>query len=836
MRSLRLIREEMRKIGYSAIVNDYVFPDVFVSSSPDRKVPVAAFTHTPPSYRNAALAAVELTNGAEPEIVHSYRALGAPLLFVIEGEQVTVWEIHPQGRPTVHQKVRLDQLSALFDAHRELWEPRRIHNAKSFGFLNKSYQLDFVDVGLMPAIEGEIHGKLDRLLNETLAETVRLRVIRPGEKVSDRLVFRTVFRLLAAKVLQDRGHDLARAWDLNDIDAVLKGISGHYTLPSLQGEKGSFKETVFDAAWGRLRSGINFRNISSDDLAFVYENTLVTDETREHFGVHSTPRSVAEYVVSRLNLWADDICGTRIYEPFAGAGVFMVAALRRLRDLLPVEMRELEKHNLLVNQIAGDEIEPFATEVAMLSLILADYPNENGWAVSTIDLFQDYAIASRAQGARIVLCNPPFEKFTERERKVYPKAAARSPRKPIAVLDAILDANPEALGFVLPESFIDGPHYRRQRERLEKLYKTIEIVSLPDRVFKASVIRSSLLIAQEPRKTGEATTTVRSTVVSVRDRDRFLNSGEVSETRTTNRPMGHNRGRLWIDELDELWEALGGNPKFGMVADVHRGIEWNGDQSVATRTEPQEGFCPGIHSGDVVRAFRINEWRYLDVRPERLRGGAINLPWSHPKLIANAARTSRGPWCFAAAVDRAGLVASQQLFGIWPIPGESSFSLATLCALLNSPVALAYIASRSPPDRIRVATVKSTPIPYKLPGGIDELVGQYTRILEDCATSSQSSADFTQIANQILYEIDATVLEAYDLPPRLERRVLEYFGDEVRPTLHEWVPWFPQDFKAYLPLRRYISDEFKMATSGWVLKIFKPLPEDEISALRQYLD
>ena len=59
---------------------------------------------------------------------------------------------------------------------------------------------------------------------------------------------------------------------------------------------------AFSAAWECLRGGISFANISSDDLAFVYENTLVTPEARKHFGTHSTPRQLAEYAVARLEL------------------------------------------------------------------------------------------------------------------------------------------------------------------------------------------------------------------------------------------------------------------------------------------------------------------------------------------------------------------------------------------------------------------------------------------------------------------------------------------------------------------------------------------------------
>jgi hypothetical protein len=105
------LREEIAAIGYSVIERDYVFSDIFASPSPGRTVELAAFTHKPPSYRNAALAVVEIKQGMAREVAADYRALGAPLLFAIEGQEVTVWEVRTDGHPTVID--RRDWISCL---------------------------------------------------------------------------------------------------------------------------------------------------------------------------------------------------------------------------------------------------------------------------------------------------------------------------------------------------------------------------------------------------------------------------------------------------------------------------------------------------------------------------------------------------------------------------------------------------------------------------------------------------------------------------------------------------------------------------------------------------
>jgi hypothetical protein len=830
MTTVNILQEQIAKLGYWAIENNYIFSDVFSDSAVNRKVSLAAFTHTPPSYRNAALAVVDAKGRNAEEIAIEYRALGAPLLFLIEANDVTVWQIKSAGAPRLITRAPLGELEALFSQHADDWHPQSIHRAKSIGQFSRSYQLDFVDLGLLPAIEGELHAKLDRLLNETLVEAIGLRPRGTRYQINQRLLFRTIFRLLAAKVLQDRGHELAATWNPADINSVLREISKYYTLEPLPGEQTSLQNAIFASSWDRLRSAINFRNISADDLAFVYENTLITPDTREHFGTHSTPRPVAEYVVSRLEFWRHNPQDLRVYEPFAGAGIFMVAALRHLRELLPIHWTDQQRHEFLMQRIAGDEIEPFAKEVATLSLILADYPNANGWAVSQVDLFKEYQIAKRARASNVILCNPPFEDFTADERNKYPEAASRSISKPIAALEAALDARPKAIGFVLPEPFLKGSQYQVQRQRIERLYKDIELVALPDRTFKHSVVRSSLVIACEPRENQTTGTFLKSSVITVGDRDRFLRSGEVTKTRSVSRRFSKGAGELWINELEEVWESLTSNPTLESVASVHRGLHWHGGQPSAVRDTQHKGFALGIHAANAVKAFALQEPEYLDYRSDNIRR-AGDLPWAEAKILANAARLSRGPWCFAAAIDNEGLIFSQQLFGIWPKPAAR---LHALCALLNSPLANAYIASHSPADRIRVHTVLSVPIPVGIPKEIDELAKQYMRIVAH--GESLFSTRITERADKILDQIDAHVLQAYDLPPRLERQLLEYFRGEQRPTLHEWSHWFPESFTPFIPLHEYLSEDHRKARKELLLKVFTPLPDDEAIALRDTLD
>ena len=829
MNALDVIAEAARSTGYreEAIIRDFAFADVLDPRTPTRHVALAAFTRTPPSYRSAALAAVPAGTGQTATLVDTHRALGAPLLFVIDRERLSLWQVRGDEPRPLREHMPLDQVPALFAENRRAWHPDAIHRAKSIGAVDQSCQLDFVDLGLLPAVEGQIHAKLDRLLVDMLKAAAAARADQPP--LEPRLLFHIVFRLLAAKVLHDRCHPCARFWNTDDLAVILRDIESYYSLPPILPATSQAILPALLAAWETLRGGINFSNISSDDLALVYENTLVSPDTRLQFGTHSTPRQLAEYAVARLGLHHHPRDELRIYEPFAGAGVFLISALRHLRDLLPTDWNDAKRHDFLVKHLSGDEIDAFACEVATLSLILADYPNCNGWRISQSDLFGNGNLNARLAASNIVLCNPPFQDFTDEERSKY-RTSQTQYSKPVEVLDAALDARPRALAFVLPRAFILHRKFAKQRQRLEQQYRDLEIVELPDRIFPASRIESSLVVAKDPRQTDSPPFTVlRSTVVSDADRAAFLNTGHVTTTRFVERAFPpSDQGNLWIPSLRRLWEYLGQSPCLGDFLTIHRGIEWQSGQQGAWAVERRPGYRRGLHTARHTRQYLMPPPVWLDCREDRLRGKAFNLPWAAPKLVANSARLSRGAWRIGAALDTVGLVCSQQYFCLWPRESVDTVSLQVFAALLNGPLASAFLAVHSPEKGMRISAVKRIPVPIAFPESLAGLVDEYVRYFRPEAFT----ADTHEQLNALLLEIDAAVLHAYDLPPRLEHELLSYFPAEGRPVAHHWQHWNQPDAITGLTLAERLSLRYEHNAS--VGDIFAPLPSEEAAVLRTY--
>jgi hypothetical protein len=87
-----------------------------------------------------------------------------------------------------------------------------------------------------------------------------------------------------------------------------------------------------------------------------------------------------------------------------------------------------------------------------------------------------------------------------------------------------------------------------------------------------------------------------------------------------------------------------------------------------------------------------------------------------------------------------------------------------------------------------------------------------------------------------MVQIDAEVLSAYDLPPRLERELLDYFTGYERPGPVRFDRYFPSDFRPAIPLRDYISAEFRSSTARRTLERLPVLNDPVISEMIESLD
>jgi len=831
----------MDRVGYDRGLRrrDYPYADFFGGPITTRTVELAAFAREPFSYDTACVAAACADGEQGAHLVVRLRALGAPMAFEVSPDGSLVrWQVTGETRPRRLDEIPARRIRQAFWRHRGEWSPESVFRAKCIPQSSRARQLDFFDLGLMRAIGEEASAKLSALMEEVVAGGVAA-CKQEGHDLGPATyaeLFALVFRFIAAKVLGDRGH--GGDWLAADARTVLDRVNDYY-FHSRPGPRAMTDRRVQSVVWDRIRSAFHFENVSADALAYMYENALITRQTRKTLGTHSTPPQIAEYLVRHLPFEDLPIQRLHVFEPCAGHGVFLVAAMRRMRELLDPGMSARKRHGFFVGHLTGVELDAFACEVARLSLMLADYPNPNGWDIIREDVFAGKAIAREMDQHSVVLCNPPFENFTAQERRRYGEKIEHV-AKPAEVLLRVLRAGPPSmLGFVLPRAFLTGRAFRPLHEAIGDRYGRVELVGLPDRVFRHSDAESALLLAWQGRPASDSLCHVRSSIVFEADRKAFLTNGSVSWSRA-DVTSGEARA-LWTTPTQEAWERLSGHPTLGDVAEVHRGIEFSLPLDEEHRDRllsqtPRPGLARGLHTVpehlDEILVAKGHVW--LNTADDLMRRKAHLLPWDRPKVIVNAATVSRGPWRLVVCPDTSGLVCYQRFHGVWP---RGAWPVNALAAVLNGPVANAYVRDHEGKRDNRVVTLRRIPIPDLDDTALERLealVGEYLDVRGQPDGLALSPLRLPKL-RACLQRIDAVVLKGYDLPPRLERKLLDQFTGHRRPVPFPFNGFFPCGFTACIPYDEYVSEGFGRASAKATLKRLQPIRDEAVHEAMEHL-
>jgi hypothetical protein len=137
----------------------------------------------------------------------------------------------------------------------------------------------------------------------------------------------------------------------------------------------------------------NFAVLRSETISAIYELFLhVEDRDKARkAGVHYTPAFLADYVLDRVQDVSTLDSYSRVLDPAAGSGIFLVGAYRRIvEDSLPdgtLSQSHAKLHELMTKCIFGVEMNPSACHVAAFSLYLTmldyvDQTAESEWAAT----------------------------------------------------------------------------------------------------------------------------------------------------------------------------------------------------------------------------------------------------------------------------------------------------------------------------------------------------------------------------------------------------------------------------------------------------------------------
>jgi len=814
------IVEGLREIGYQGplLEEGYKFRDWFDPSKEERSIDVAAFSQTPVSYDSACIGVI-LANGLHHQtLVNQYRALGAPVILEVDKSEVREWAV--SRLENHHELVEVhsgNQIRQMIVSRAPDWKPPALMRAKNIGSFRWIQQMGLFS-GLLPELEEHIQETLEPLLRETLRVTKQVYRDSSGRDADAAILFKLIFWILTAKVFHDRRVNGFKSLG-TDPDEILSAVANQYR----EGVPHQFlnrraREVAVSLIWSEL----DFRNLSVEVLSQMWASLLVDDEVKKQLGIHRTSRSIVRYIVERIPFQQSGDDKRIVFEPCSGSAVFLIGAMNVLRHNL-FGMTPAERHKYFIQHLAGIEKEPFGVEISKLALTLADFPNPGGWNVTEGDVFKPGVLTTHLKRAGVVLCNPPFRDFSLNERKRYDLISVK---RPVELLHRVLnDLHPSGvLGFVLPRAIVDGNGYKQIRKRLAERYANIELTILPDRAFKGADSEIGLLIATEPIPHNTCRVVNHRVDDDQASWERFELQHEVSSKYAAELKPKEALESFAIPPLKEVWSYLTSYPTLGEHAELHRGIEWNepltkdgketGNRERFVRQKPFEGSMLGVAPRTTFNVFQKPELFYLSRRIKDQRGKAYKHAWEKSKVILNKSARSRGVWRMAAFPDDEGLICYQTYFGVWPVSGK--YDVWILSAILNSPLANAFVATREGKTDITKETLKLIPLPYftdAQEAKLRSLIEQYQEAISAWPARPVETS-------RLLVEIDATVLDGYRMPPRLENELLNFFSGKSakRPSPYDIGDYLPPNTEIYFSLSEHISPKFKEATVGALLK------------------
>ncbi|HKB90246.1 MAG TPA: N-6 DNA methylase [Opitutaceae bacterium] len=800
----------LEQLGYRGprLERNYSFPDWFAGQK-IRTLRAAAFAQTPVSYETACIGVAEANGLRGLPLINSLRGFGAPLLLEIVGDEVCEWAVSRlENKHILLGRHPASQLQTVIAERASEWTPESLLRSKNIGSFKWNEQLTLFS-GLIPELEDRIQVSLDPLLRETLSRT-RAAYVASAKKAPDaRDLFKLVFWVLTAKVFRDRSLNGFATLNGDEPEEILAAVARHYKThpPRLLNKEA--REAAAASVWREL----DFRNLSVEVLAHIWSKTLVDRDTRKRLGIHRTPRAIVRYIVERIPFPSDGDEDSIVFEPCSGSAAFLIGALNHLRPNL-VFAAPQERHKYFVKHLAGIEYDPFGVEISTLALTLADFPNSNGWNIRKGDVFGPNAMTDLLRKAGVVLCNPPFEPFSEKERSLY---GATDVRKPAELLRRILaDLHPAGvLGFVLPYQAVDGKAYAETRKMLASRFASLQFTVLPERSFEDAETDVAILIAKDPIPHPTTKVAFRRVNDSEQDWNKFRLDQTVSTSYDEHFTPETARKGLILSDLPEVWSFLSSHHQLGEIAEIHRGVEWRSKitPGLHIRNTPAPGYMLGVPPRAKFNAFQIPTLKYINVNPQEQRRNSWRHDWSQPKAIMPKTRVSRGRWRGVSFADRAGITCHETFHGIWP--KSDQYDEVALAAILNSPVANAFIATREGGRDITAEILKLIPVPKFTRVTIEKL-RDLVRRYEDCISTMVLNR--REDPETLLKHIDATVVGAYRMPPRLERALLDYFNDNDRKVDHPFHNYFPATFDVFVHLDEYLGDKFARTTVAELLK------------------
>jgi len=465
--------------------------------------------------------------------------------------------------------------------------------------------------------------------------------------------------------------------------------------------------------------------------------------------------------------------------------------------------------------LIGIEEDSFAIEIARLSLTLADIPNKDGWDIRNKDIYKTDVLQNLAKQTTILLCNPPFGNFSKKEKYKGIKTGNKAAEVLAQTLQGMNDDS--VFGIIVPQGFLHKKNLAGLREYILKNFEIRTICNLPDNVFAEAKHLSTVLLGRK-RKSEKDITYIR---VPKSGLNNFKTQYQAKEETVAKQELYKSENCSFrVPDLKEIWEYCKEYDCLSDIADAGQGLVFKGrdlpPNSITVSHDPFEGNVKGFCSyGKNIKITELPNEVYMNLSSDVIRRPQWGTAKGIQQILLNYARVSNTPWRLKALIDKKGHPVNSNFIVIRPIE-NGIWTLNSLWALSNSPFANAFAYCNSMERHNTAGMMRSMPVPFVSQdlSRLEKLVEEYFELSKKQKQFALGSEDKPKNKKEsCLLKIDAEVLRLYDLPPRLEKQLLDFFAGYKREGVDfDFHDYYPKEFNSYIPLRMFISKEFKNST------------------------
>lgn len=557
------------------------------------------------------------------------------------------------------------------------------------------------------------------------------------EKLCKEGAYTLINRVLFLRICEDKGHIRAKLsrdaiikWremvenPANLLDMAFKDISRHF--------EGLYKSPLFDAInfedidWDRKTIDFiidslgehDFSTINKDILGKAYEQHISREE-RKQLGQFYTPDFVVDYILDRVGVSP----GKRMLDPACGSGGFLMKAYDRLRKQYLEEgwAEEVVHQQILKNNLYGIDINPFATQLTVMNLLLKDLDHPTGeinviegdsldktYDGLDMDILETQAPLAKVTGIDkrvslvrllrnrpfdIIVSNPPYITVwgIDSKTKGYLQKSYQCARGRFNTFTVFLERAMELsgaegrVGFVVPEGLLTNVEYQPIREYILDNSRVLNITTMPSDTFAAAVDTIVIILEKEDNEARRRANKVE--VVISRESDSVT---QTAAYRISQNLFASNEYRMFLifltPELQPIYRKLHSDTvPLKRLLEIQQGIIYSGlpKGEVFANNKLDNDYVRILDGRDIAR-YQNNytlkpENRYLKYGKHLHRPREERLFLAPEKLLLQRKSTK-----LVATYDDEQFFALNTLYVLISRQAKDGVSLKYLLALLNS--------------------------------------------------------------------------------------------------------------------------------------------------------